>query len=157
MISAWRIGTETPYYTADDLSGTGAKLSGGRWNAKDTAMVYAASNISLSCLETLVHLNAGGLPLNRYLVRIDIPDAVWKRAETFNTAQHIGWDAEPAGMVSIQYGTRWVAEMRSALLLVPSVIVPEEMNVLINPLHPDSHLLAASKMRKWIYDKRIQK
>ncbi|MBV8659242.1 MAG: RES family NAD+ phosphorylase [Burkholderiales bacterium] len=155
-MKVWRIGADTPNYAADDLTGTGAKKSGGRWNRVDTPMVYAASNIALACLETIVHLNAQALPLNRYLVAIDIPDDVWQRAEVFDTAHHVGWDAEPAGIVSLDYGTQWVATPRSAILRVPSVIVPEEENVLINPLHVDAVRITALKVRKWLYDGRIK-
>lgn len=75
--TVYRIGTDTPDYEADDLSGKGAEITGGRWNEKGVAVVYAAENRSLACLETLVHLAAGGLPFNRYLVEISIPDPVW--------------------------------------------------------------------------------
>ncbi|MBV8634791.1 MAG: RES family NAD+ phosphorylase [Burkholderiaceae bacterium] len=155
-MQAWRIGADTPHYVADDLTGTGAKKSGGRWNRVDTPMVYAASNIALACLETIVHLNASALPLNRYLVSINIPDALWQQAEVFDAAQHVGWDAEPAGIVSLDYGTQWVTAMRSAVLRVPSVIVPEEENVLINPLHADTVRITATKVRKLVYDGRIR-
>jgi RES domain-containing protein len=78
---AYRIGTDTPDYEADDLSGKGAEITGGRWNEKGAAVVYAAASRSLACLETIVHLAAGGLPLNRYLVEISIPDPVWAAAQ----------------------------------------------------------------------------
>jgi RES domain-containing protein len=57
--SVWRIATDTPDYEADDLSGVGAKGTGGRWNAIGTPLVYSSSNIALSVLEALVHLRAG--------------------------------------------------------------------------------------------------
>lgn len=72
----WRIATDAPAYQPDDLTGTGAKLTAGRWNERDMPAVYAAENRSLACLETMAHLKAGGLPLNRYLVEIAIPDEV---------------------------------------------------------------------------------
>lgn len=152
-ISAWRISTDARTWSADDLSGAGARMSGGRWNEAGTAMVYASSSRALACLETVVHLNAGGLPLNRYLVEIEVPDEVWAAAET--AAPEVGWDAEPAGRTSIGFGTTWARENRSALLLVPSAIVPEEANVLINPGHPDSRRITARKVRKWLYDPRL--
>ena len=153
MITAWRIASDTPAYTADDMQGTGAKITGGRWNKEGVPLVYSASNIALACLETLAHLNAGGLPLNRYLVAIHIPETLWTAAERLPATQrqHIGWDAIPAGKISIDFGSQWAQDMRSALLLVPSVIVPEEMNVLINPLHPDAASIHAEKRRKWTY------
>ena len=75
--AVWRIATDTPRYLADDLSGAGAETTGGRWNEPGVPMVYASASRALSCLETIVHLGAGGLPLNRYLVKVTIPADVW--------------------------------------------------------------------------------
>jgi RES domain-containing protein len=156
VISAWRIATDAPGYTADDLTGTGAKLSGGRWNRPGNAMLYCASNISLAVLETFVHLKAGGLPLNRYLVELTIPDPVWRRA-TALTPPAVGWDAIPTGKTSLDEGDRWLKANLSAVLIVPSVIVSEEANVLINPLHPDTRQITARKVRKWVYEPRLMR
>jgi RES domain-containing protein len=154
----WRIGTDTRAYEAHDMSGTGAKKGGGRWNDVGVAMVYAASSRALACLETFVHLNAGGLPLNRYLVEIAVPDDIWAAAEVADpTALAVGWDAEPAGAVSVSVGSNWAASKRSALMLVPSVIIPEEQNALINPAHPDAPRITARKFRKWLYDPRLDR
>ncbi|MFD1556693.1 RES family NAD+ phosphorylase [Paraburkholderia silviterrae] len=151
----WRIATDTPDYTADDMTGEGAKRTGGRWNRPGKPVLYTAENRSLACLETLVHLG-GALPLNRYLVRIDIADAVWRRAQKLDhTAAPIGWDAIPKGKASLDYGDAWLTANTSALLLVPSAIVPEEFNVLINPSHKDIARVKATKMRRWSYDARI--
>ncbi len=152
----WRIAADTARYPAEDLSGTGAKLAGGRWNAPDHAVVYASTTRALACLETVVHLNAGGLPLNRYLVEITIPDPVWAAAQ--RETQHslpVGWDAEPASLTSIGFGTDWLRGGGSALLVLPSVIVPEEFNVLLNPEHPDAGAVTCRKLRKWLYDPRL--
>jgi RES domain-containing protein len=154
VIRAWRIATDTPGYTADDLTGAGAKISGGRWNRPGSPLLYCASNISLAVLETFIHLGAGGLPLNRYLVELAIPDAVWQRAITLD-APPVGWDAIPTGKVSLDEGDRWLKANRSALLLVPSVIVQEEWNVLVNPMHADAGAIMARKVRKWTYDPRL--
>lgn len=154
MIRAWRIATDTPGYTADDLTGAGAKISGGRWNRPGSALLYCASNISLAVLETFIHLGAGGLPLNRYLVELAIPGDVWERAIVLH-APPVGWDAIPTGKVSLDEGDRWLKANRSALLIVPSVIVQEEWNVLVNPMHADTAAIAARKVRKWTYDPRL--
>lgn len=156
--TVWRIATDTRDYEADDLSGAGARITGGRWNDKGVAMVYGATSRALACLETIVHLNAGGLPLNRYLVEIDIPDAVWAAAQVETASSlAVGWDAEPCGRVSIAFGSSWTVAKSSALLLVPSVIVPEEVNVLINPAHADAATITARKLRKWLYDPRLER
>ena len=154
-VSVWRIATDTPAYTADDLSGTGARLTGGRWNARGTPMLYASASRALACLETVVHLGGGvALPLNRYLVRIDIPAALWAARSVFEPERHVGWDALPAGRVSIAWGTAWAAGATSLLAQVPSVIVPEEHNLLINPAHPGAARLRVTKLRRWLYDPR---
>jgi RES domain-containing protein len=153
----WRIGTDTPTYQADDLSGKGAEATGGRWNAKGAPVVYTSETRALACMETLVHLNASGLPLNRYLVAIEVSDLVWSAAETLDVASlPAGWEAEPPGLASIDTGTAWLMSKRSALLRAPSVIVPEEFNVLINPGHPDSRSITATKVRRWLYDPRFK-
>lgn len=113
----------------------------------------------MACLETLVHTVSGALPLNRILVRIDVPDDVWDAATAFdpNDPSNVGWDVEPAGMVTINAGTAWANGCISALLAVPSVVVPEETNVLINPAHADAAKIKATKVRKWTYDPRLKK
>lgn len=155
-VPLWRIATDTPHYTADDLSGEGARQSGGRWNRIGTALLYTSSSIALACLETVVHLGDDDLPLNRYLVRIDVPDRVWAAATRYSPPQ-AGWDAIPEGRVSLDAGEAWVRAGSSTLLVVPSAIVPEEINVLVNPLHADGRLVKAYKARRWTYDARLRK
>jgi RES domain-containing protein len=157
IVTVWRIGTDTPDYEAHDLSGKGAEKTGGRWNRKGTPMVYASISRSLACLETVVHLGGGDpLPLNRYLVQIHIPIALWNPRLRLDPAQHVGWDAEPAGKVSMDWGTAWIQGKTALLAEVPSVIVVEEPNILINPTHSDANSLTATKVRRWTYDQRIK-
>lgn len=151
-VALWRIAATTSTYEAKDLSGTGAKSTGGRWNPMGMAVTYASENISLAVHETIVHLRSGGLPLNRYLVRIDVPDDVWAARQVL--VPPADWDAQPAGMTSVQAGEAWLSGRASALLVVPSVIVPEESNILINPQHADSARITATVLRKWHYDSR---
>jgi RES domain-containing protein len=153
----WRIGVDTADYGADDTSGTGARLTGGRWNPVGVAMLYCSDTPSLACLETLVHLGATGLPFNRYLVAIDIPDDVWSRRQVKESATlAVGWDAVPAGLVSIGIGGDWAKGGASAVLVVPSSIVPEDRVILINSLHLDAAGITAKKLRKWTYDPRLR-
>ncbi len=121
-------------------------------------MVYGATTIALAALETIVHLAQEGLPLNRYLVRIDIPEAQWaaRRTITPETAP-AGWDALPSGTVSADYGDQWLGGGMSAILEVPSIVVPEESNVLINPAHPGAAHITATRVRLWTYDRRLRK
>lgn len=160
MAQVWRIATGTPDYTADDLSGAGAKKSGGRWNRAGMAIVYASGSAALACLETLVHLGAHPLPLNRYLVRIDIPDEVFAQRLDLEAlapeAKRVGWDAQPPGRVSLALGADWLTSAASAVLEVPSVILPEEPNFLLNPAHPDAARIIATKIRRFDYDRRLR-
>ena len=118
--------------------------------------MYTSGSIALACLEILAHLAAGDLPLNRYLVKVEVLDALWKAAEIFDPKNHAGWDAIPTERVSLDAGDAWAAARTSALLTVPSVIVPEERNILINPAHPDTAQLRAIKLRRWTYDPRLR-
>lgn len=156
FVSVWRIATDTPDYVSEDLTGKGAELTGGRWNPKGLPMIYASTSRSLACLETVVHLADAPLPLNRYLVEIQIPVNVWNAAQKASPFMLLGWDAMPPGLVSVNWGMLWVHQMRSAVALVPSALVPEEFNVLLNPRHPDSEQITASKIRKWLYDSRLR-
>jgi len=157
VVALWRIATDTPAYGSDDLSGKGAQSTGGRWNKKGTAVLYTSGSIALACLETVVHLGGfSPLPLNRYLVRVDVPDDAWEERVIFNPSINIGWDALPEGLVSIDWGNNWTISAVSLLAQVPSVVVPEEPNILINPNHPGASTLLATKLRRWTYDSRIR-
>lgn len=153
----WRIGVDTPDYTAEDTAGKGAEITGGRWNRKGSPVVYTSQSIALACLETVVHLGSNGLPLNRYLVEITVPQAAWDARIDLDPAAHVGWDAIPEGKVSLDAGEAWLTTRSALLFTVPSVVVPEERNVLINPRHPESALVVARKIRRWTYDPRLKK
>jgi RES domain-containing protein len=155
-VSLWRIASETPAYNAVDVSGMGAKTSGGRWNMIGTPMLYASTSRALACLETMVHLaGTRTLPLNRYLVEITVPRDLWDAREVFPVHEHPAWDALPAGRTSIAWGSAWATSARTLLADVPSVIVPEESNVLINPRHASAADITAVVRRRWAYDGRM--
>ena len=155
VIALWRIGVDTPDYVAEDLSGKGAEKTGGRWNRKGRRVVYTSGSRALACLETIVHLGTATLPLNRYLVKIEVPVAIWAKRATIDPDALVGWDAIPAGKVSLDAGDQWLASGDSALLMVPSVIVPDESNTLISPAHPDAASITATKLKLWRYDSRL--
>lgn len=155
-MQVWRIASASLHYKADDLSGRGAELTGGRWNSKGTPAVYCASNVSLACLETLVHLNAAALPLNRYVVEISIPDSVWdKRSHVSLKKLPVTWAAIPAGMESVAWGDAWLKANTSAVLQLPSAIVAQDSVVLINPRHRDAAHIKAVTRERFVYDGRL--
>jgi RES domain-containing protein len=153
-VKLWRIAAETRKYAAHDLSGGGAAASPGRWNDDKQAVIYSAPTIAIAVLETAAHIDDAGLPLNRFLVEINVPDDVWAMHEVVALASlPATWSAIPAGGASVQVGSTWLASMRSPILLVPSVIVPEELAALINPLHPASAKITAKVIRPFEYNK----
>lgn len=155
-VHLWRIATDTPEWSAEDLTGKGAAAKGARWNHQGEHVAYASTSISLAAWETRAHFARGAaLPWNRYLVRVEVPDGVWGARIHLPRPLPVGWDALPEGLVSRQLGSSWLAARASLLLVVPSVIVPEEDNVLINPAHPDWRQLSAIKVRRFVYDHRV--
>ena len=149
----WRIAAETRRTAASDLSGGGAAASPSRWNDHKQAVMYAAPSIAIAVLETAAHIDDAGLPLKRFLVRIDVPNAVWSARDTLDVAfLPVAWSAIPADRASIKVGADWLTSMRSPILLVPSVIVPEEHAAMINPGHPLSARLTAAIVRPLDYN-----
>ncbi len=154
----WRVAAETRRYRANDLSGLGAAANPGRWNAFGEAVVYAAQTRSLAVLETAAHVDDGAFPLNRFLVEIEVPDALWDaRKVTDPNTLNPAWAAIPCGMASVDHGSAWIRSARSLILLVPSVIVPEEFVVLINPAHADARRLSATNRRSFEYDRLFRR
>ena len=150
----WRIAAETRRYPADDLTGGGAAISPGRWNEEKQPVVYSAPSIAIAVLETAAHIDDSGLPLNRYLVQIDVPENVWALHEIAELATlPPAWGAIPAGKASAKFGSAWLVSQRSPILLVPSVVVPEEFAALINPAHPASAQINAKVVRLFEYNK----
>ena len=103
-------------------------------------MVYCASTASLAVLELLVHLDVDELPSDLRLVEARIPDDVSR--EVLNVATlPVGWRRSPAPDALKALGSRWATELRSALLDVPSAVIPSERCLLVNPGHPESRRL----------------
>ncbi len=150
----WRIAADTRAYGADDLSGAGAAKSPGRWNDAGQPVLYTAPTIAIAVLETAAHIDDAGLPLNRYLVEITVPDATWAAREILDISKlDVTWAAIPAGRGSVKHGSDWIKSGSTALLVVPSVIVPEETAVVVNASHPDASGLKARIVRLFEYNR----
>ncbi len=135
----------------DDLSGTGAKLFGGRWNETGTPMLYTTENISLAVLEILVHTQVQLIPLSYYLVKIDLPDS------DITTIQNNRLKKEWKTDVSYTQwmGSEFARSGKSLVLKIPSAIVDEEHNYIINTRHPDHKKIKISSIKKFSFDKRL--
>ncbi len=157
-VQIWRLARETSEYAASDLSGKGAAKVGGRWNPVGLPVVYAASNISLAALELLVHIGEVANVRNMFLIKIDVPEAIMQCAERVKISSvSPAWQAEPPGIASIEIGRRWAQAGQTLLLQVPSAIVPEENNFLINPAHKDCKRIRATVLRRFAFDPRLEK
>lgn len=139
-MQAWRI-CRDPFA---DLMGEGARLWGGRWNSPGHPLVYAADAAALAVLEVRVHLDLSFdlLPADYVLLMLDLGSA---SIETV--------PALPAD--TIAFGDAWLRTQRSAALRVPSAIVAESTNILVNPRHPEAGQVRIADRRPFTFDERL--
>nr|WP_298724255.1 RES family NAD+ phosphorylase [uncultured Steroidobacter sp.] len=136
------------------FSGEGARLVGGRWNLPGTPLVYASESLSLAALETFVHLQPVDKRIRYVWFRITIPANV---AIDELASLPKSWRDSPPGEASQAVGTRWAKEAAAPVLRTPSVLVPGEHNLLLNPLHPHFKRLKISKPQPFEFDGRLWK
>ena len=150
MREAWRIVKEK--YAATAFNGEGASRTGGRWNSRGVSVVYASSSRSLAALETLVHLNPP--VLFRYVtLRMEFDDGFVEKTDSDTMPED--WTAHPPPPSTKAIGDRWVAEGRSAVLELPSVIIPGESNYLLNPAHRDFRHFVFDEPARFAFDSRL--
>ena len=139
-------------FAADCLSGIGAALYGGRWNSKGTRIAYSAWARSAAILEMLVHVgDRRNVPADRVMIPIDLPDDAVDALD----APPRGWDALPYSAAVQRAGDAWVRESRQLALRVPSALVRQEWNVLINPLHPRMGEVRVGAAEPLVLDARL--
>lgn len=148
---------ERECYLESTLQGMGAALSKGfRWNSYNTRLVYTAETRALATLEISVHLDLSeDLPSDRYYVEIDIPNDIVIQ-EVAVTDLPEDWDAKPPIITTQVIGDDFVFYGDSAVLKVPSSIVPFEYNYLINPLHIDAKRIKVVDVKKMAFDIRFK-
>jgi RES domain-containing protein len=140
QVLAWRLCRE-PFA---DLSGEGARRYGGRWNSTGRPLVYAASTAALAVLEVRVHLDLPPelLPDDYVLVTIDLGNVQIE-------------DVMPMPASPQAFGDAWLGKQRTPVLKVPSAIVPESPNFLINPAHPAAVDVTIIQLRRFSFDRRL--
>lgn len=152
-IRAWRI--TKAKHAATAFTGGGAKTYGGRWNSPGTAAVYTAGSASLAILEMLVHLQAQEL-LRRYVIfEVSFDEAIMTMIDPATLPK--SWRKSPSPATVQQVGDEWVTEGSSAVLRLPSVIVPSEWNYLLNPAHPDFAKITIGPKQQIKFDPRLVK
>lgn len=139
---------------ARDLSGTGARVHGGRWNRKGTPVLYTASSAALATVELLVHVDTHLQPSDLRLVYVYVPDSASSRTVEPNELPK-GWRTFPAPASLAEMGTRWAVDRESLILRVPSAVVVEEQNVLVNPVHPEFGDVRVERSRPYGLDQRL--
>jgi len=150
MATGWRIIPSE--HAANAFDGEGARLNGGRWNSPGVRMVYASEHKSLAALEILVHVNPRR-PRPYTAFSLQWPDSLIERRTL--AQMPADWRQSPPGVSTARLGDEWARQSRSAVLAVPSILIPEEWNFLLNPAHPDFGKITIGPPQAFAFDPRL--
>jgi RES domain-containing protein len=138
------------------FDGEGARLYGARWNHPGTALVYTAGSLALAALELLVHVDTDLAPSGLLAIPADIPEEL--KFEALEPASlPRDWRSYPAPETLKDIGTRWIERGASAVLAVPSAVIPTERNYLLNPRHADFSRITIGQPTPFEFDPRLWK
>ena len=140
-------------YRADDLSGSGAAIAGGRWNPVGMPALYTSVNASTAVLEVRVHASGFVPAANLFLVEVDIPDDLIHKG--YQPALPTDWTALPIPSSTIEIGRKWLADGNAVAMKVPSVVCPADWNVILNPLHSDFTGVKVVRQEPFLLDARL--
>jgi RES domain-containing protein len=132
------------------FSGEGARLYGGRWNSPGASVVYTSGSRALAALESLVHLNSPVI-FKYAAIPIAFDDALLEEAAELPADR----TDEPSPSATTTIGDLWVQEARSAVVKLPSVIIPREPNYLLNPAHPDFKKIVIGRPEPFSFGARL--
>lgn len=150
MISAWRIVRRK--YADSAFTGAGAFEYGGRWNSRGHHVVYTSETRALAALETLIHLPRG-TRLDYVIIGVEFDAQLVKTLPLKPLPPN--WRSSPAPIETMQIGDDWIAKGDSPVLRVPSVLIPQEFNYLLNPNHPDFAQCTVSTPEPFSFDPRL--
>ena len=153
MIAAWRIVSAN--FKDKAYAGDGARIHGGRWNSKGVAVVYTAGSLALASIEMIVNLPAPKL-LQKY-IRISARIGLDLVSDLSEVDLPGDWNSRPIAPSTRAIGDRWVKKQSSAVLRVPSIVVPEEYIYLLNPAHPDFAKIEIGQPIVYYFDNRLMK
>lgn len=153
ITTVWRIVQFQHVNSAFD--GEGARLYGGRWNHSGVPMVYAADSKPLALLELLVHVESHLLLETYACIPAEFDDSIVRILGASHLPPH--WNRYPAPMATKDLGTLWAQKLESAVLQVPSSLVPEQRNYLLNPKHPDFVKITIGRPESLRIDPRLKK
>lgn len=126
-----------------------------RWNPNETEMIYASANRSLACLENVVHRGQLGLSQVFSVMTIQFDDNIKKEKIELKDLPE-DWKEFHQMPVTQAIGEKWISENKTAIIEIPSSIIEEEVNYLINPKHPDFKFIKLIKTDPFIFDQRIK-
>lgn len=149
---AWRIAKRAH---ALDRSGGGGFAEAGRWHEQGQAVLYAGLTPEICVLEKLAHTGQF-LPADLVLVELALPEGADLYQEPAPDELPTGWDVVPPGVASAAYGSRFLRAGAHLGLILPSAIVPEARNILINPLHPAFARATMAVLRPFRFDQRLR-
>jgi RES domain-containing protein len=136
------------------LDGEGARRAGGRWNSPGVPVVYTSGTLSLAVLELLAHTDPDLVPDDLRAFEIEVPDSL--TADVLDAGKlPSNWRKLPNHPACRAIGDSWVKRQNHAILGVPSALVPEELNYLINPTHPDAARIRVARDRAFSFDSRL--
>ena len=139
---------------ANDLSGRGAEINGGRWNGKGTPALYTSASRALCAIEIVVHVPAGIIPKDYFMVSISIPDN--EAIDTINLKNlPANWNNNPISGSTQRIGNAFLAEQKALALKVPSAIIKDEWNYIINPMHPNFKKVKIINIEPFTFDTRL--
>ena len=151
---AWRIVSKRRQNSAYD--GEGARRFGGRWNPPGRRVVYTSATLSLAALEYFVHVSVQTKPDDLVSISIEIPqNLTMERISESRLPKN--WRTYPALQELQVIGEKWLKSGKSAILAVPSAIIPQELNYLINPEHSDFAKCRIHKPQPFVLDPRMFK
>ncbi len=139
---------------ANDLSGTGSCIYGGRWNRPGMAAVYTSGSKSLAVLESLTNTPPGILINDFFILTLEIAGKIFIDEISEETLPK-NWNEFPAPGILARLGDKWLKEGQNLLLKIPSAIISSESNFIINPAHEDFKKVKIIFTEKLELDKRI--
>jgi RES domain-containing protein len=151
-IIGWRIVKKKHAKAA--FSGEGARIFEGRWNSAGVRMVYCSEHLSLAALEILVHTQPVTIRDKFRVFQVSWEEAIMSAIDLRKLPK--SWNAQPPGLISKNIGDEWVHSGRSAVLVVPSVIVPLEKTFLLNPKHRDFGKIKIKDAESFYLDPRLR-
>lgn len=152
MTTVWRIAKQKHQFAG--LSGEGARIYGGRWNPIGTPVIYTAESLSLATLEIIVHLEREQLLYNRF---VKIP-VTFESSLVFPLSRKKlcqDWDSLPPSESTQKIGQQWIERAKHTILKIPSTVIKEEHNFLINPAHPDFSVIQFGEPQRFEFDERL--